>query len=287
MRRCYVVGLAVDGWVIEQLTPFFKSGIKTDELIFEKQSRYQLIQIYSSEAFGKVLVLDGAVQTTEKDEYCYHEMLVSLPFLLHGGVKRSLIIGGGDGGALRTMLEMGTSEAWICELDVEVIEACQTHMPEISAGAFNDPRAKLVIKDGFEFMAEKEGYFDLICVDSPDPVGEAEKLYSSEFYRRVKHALAPGGVVACQSGSPWLQPDLGRAVFAGLSENFRYVLPYYGLVPSYPGVVWLFTFASDTVDPLAANPPVPAGMKIIDENNLKSFFRVPGWIKQVVKSGEW
>lgn len=223
--------MIVDGWIIEQLTPFFKSGIKTDELIFEKQSRYQLIQIYQSEVFGRVLVLDGAVQTTQKDEHCYHEMLVSLPFLLHGQVKRSLIIGGGDGGALRTMLEMGTAEAWVCELDEEVIKACQTYMPEISDGAFDDPRTNLVLKDGFEFLSEKEGYFDLICVDSPDPVGEAAKLYSSEFYRRIKNALAPGGVVACQSGSPWLQPDLARAVYNGLSQHLTMYFHIMGLSP--------------------------------------------------------
>lgn len=274
-------------WVVEQLTPYFKSGIKVERLIFEKQSKYQLIQVYQSEVFGKVLVLDGAVQTTEKDESLYHELLVSLPCLLHGRVKRALIIGGGDGGALRTMLELGAEEAWMCELDEEVVKACRTYMPEISQGAFDDPRVNLVIGDGFEFLEEKRGYFDAICVDSPDPVGEARKLYSREFYRRVKLALAPGGVVACQSGSPWLQPELAKAVNEGLKASFTWVYPYYGLVPSYPGVVWLFTFASDEIDPSSRDAAAEGRFKVLKSENMKSFFNLPGWIEQVINKGEW
>lgn len=237
-------------WIRERLIPDFEQGIRAEKLLFSKRTPYQFIEIYDSSIFGKMLVLDGAVQTTEKDEGYYHEMLVAVPVIYHGMVKKALIIGGGDGGSLRRLLSFPVDEAWMCELDREVTEACRTYIPEISEGAFDDPRARVVFEDGYDFLVKYQSYFDVIIVDSPDPVGEAAKLISEEFFQIVSQALKQEGIFVCQSGSPIFHKEENAFIRKRLSKFFKYVFPYLGHVPSYPGVIWSYTFASNRVNPL-------------------------------------
>lgn len=282
-------------WIRERLHPDFEHATRAVKKLYEKKSKYQLIQIYETELFGKMLVLDGAVQTTEKDQSYYHEMIVDLPFLLKGECKRALIIGGGDGGALHAMLMHDVEEAWLVELDEEVIEASKKYLPEISKGAFNDERTHIVVMDGFEFLKGKKDYFDMVVVDSPDPVGEAEKLYFYEFYSMLKESLRNGGVVAGQAGSPWLQPYLGHRIYTGIKSHFKYVNFYVGFVPSYPGTYWLYYIATDSFDPSKVAVETLA-QRIQNDNNRYLFlnaeyihacFSLPQWVKQTIEIGKW
>lgn len=236
-------------WIRERLVPGFEQGIKAEKLLLTKKTPYQLIEIYESSMFGKMLVLDGAVQTTEKDESYYHEMLAGVPVIYHGNVKKSLIIGGGDGGSLKRLLSFPVDEVWMCELDREVTEACKDYMPEISKGAFADPRAHIVFEDGYNFLTKYQAYFDVIVVDSPDPVGEAAKLISEDFYQLVSRALKQDGVFVCQSGSPIFHRKESYLIRKRLSRFFKFTYSYLGHVPSYPGVIWSYTFASNRVNP--------------------------------------
>lgn len=282
-------------WIRERLHPDFEHSTRAKNLIYEKKSSYQLIQIYDTEIFGKVLVLDGAVQTTEKDQQYYHEMIVDLPFLLKGRCERALIIGGGDGGALHAVLSYNVEEAWLVELDEEVIEASRNYLAEISKGAFDDRRSKIVVMDGYEFLKQKEGYFDIIIVDSPDPIGEAEKLYSQAFYAQLKKALRPDGVVAGQAGSPWLQPWLSQRINEGIKEHFRFVSFYSGFVPSYPGTYWLYYIATDAFDPKAVAvetlseriKQTKSNFVFLNPDYIHACFSVPEWVKKVIENGVW
>jgi spermidine synthase len=282
-------------WIRERLHPDFEHATRAKRLLYEKQSRYQLIQVYETDIYGKMLVLDGAVQTTEKDQHYYHEMIVDLPVLLMGNCERALIIGGGDGGALRALLSHNVKEGWLVELDEEVIKASREHLPEISQDAFDNPRARIVIMDGFLFLKDKQNYFDLIVVDSPDPIGEAEKLYSDEFYALLKAALRDGGVVAGQAGSPWLQPSLGQRIKKGLEKQFKFVSFYTGFVPSYPGTYWLYYLATDAFDPkeiavdtlairVAENPEKYLFLNV---EYIHACFSLPEWVKRTLETGDW
>jgi spermidine synthase len=198
-----------------------------------------------------MLVLDNAVQTTEKDEFVYHEMLAYVPLLTHPNPKQVAIIGGGDGGSLRRVLHFPSVErAYQIELDRAVTETCLQYMPSISAGAFDDPRSQALFDDGAKFLAETDHKLDVVLVDSTDPIGAAEVLFSDKFYRDAYHALNEDGILVTQSGSPLLMAEeLSRAV-ANIRKVFPLVRVYLASIPGYPGVLWSFTLASKGLDPL-------------------------------------
>lgn len=282
-------------WIRERLHPDFEHATRATRLLYEKKSRYQLIQVYETNLYGRMLVLDGAVQTTEKDQHYYHEMIVDLPVLLADSCEKVLIIGGGDGGALRAALDHNVKEVWLVELDEEVIKVSQEFLPEISRGAFNDPRTRVIVMDGFLFLKDKHGFFDLIIVDSPDPVGEAEKLYSDEFYSLLKRALKNGGVVAGQAGSPWLQPGLCHTIKKGLEKHFKHVNFYTGFVPSYPGTYWLYYLATDAFNPKESAARRFAGGSVqgshqyyfLNADYIQGCFSLPEWVRRTLETGEW
>jgi spermidine synthase len=205
-----------------------------------------------------MLTLDGIAQTSQADEFTYHEMLVHLPMFQHPAPRRVLVIGGGDGGTLRRVLEHPVERAVMVELDELVVRACREHLPDISAGAFDDPRAELIIGDGARYLADTTERFDIILVDSTDPVGAAEALFSEPFFRSAHRALSSGGLYAMQSGSPLLQSAEMADAVRGLRRVFPSVRPYVGHVPIYPGVMWSWTLAArDGV----LEPPTPAAIR--------------------------
>jgi spermidine synthase len=223
-------------------------GVRTvyeGELVHEERTAFQHLAIYSNAHYGRVLVLDGLVQTTEADEFCYHEMLVHPALASRAPVERVLVVGGGDGGSLRRVLEHSPAEAVLCEIDEAVVRACREHLPAVSAGAFDDPRARVVFADGAAFVAEQEGGFDAIIVDGSDPIGPAEVLFSEGFYGACRRALRPGGVLVAQTSSPLVQREEFRQARAAMSCAFPVVETYLSFVPSYPGVVWSYTAATD------------------------------------------
>lgn len=192
------------------------------------------------------MVLDGIVQTTEGDEFIYHEMLAHVPLFAHGSAGRVLIVGGGDGGMLREVVrhrEVGRVVQ--VEVDAGVIETCREHLPRHSAGAFDDPRVEIVIEDGARFVAETTERFDVVISDSTDPIGPGTALFSPEFYAGCRRCLAPGGVLVTQNGVAFLQPEVAGATSRELARQFRDWHFYSAAVPTYVGGIMLFGWGTD------------------------------------------
>ncbi|MEI7832338.1 MAG: polyamine aminopropyltransferase [bacterium] len=229
----------------------WQQSVQVREILYDGTSEFQHLQVLDTVPFGRMLVLDDATQTSVVDEYIYHEMLVHVPMMTHPDPKRVLIIGGGDGGALRRVLEYPVDKATMVEIDGEVVRVSREYLPEISGQAFYDHRADVIIGDGVQYLRETNEHFDVICVDSTDPVGPAVDLFNHEFYNNVRRALGDNGIVVTQSGSPLVMLDELHVATTRLKEVFPIVRTYICNIPIYPGVMWSFTAASTTLDPTA------------------------------------
>lgn len=241
-------------WIADQGGPAFAHVYRVDALLHDSRSPYQRVRIVENADFGRMLVLDDAVQTTERDDFIYHELLAHVPLCTHPAPRRALVIGGGDGGLLREALRHPLEHATMVELDREVVEVTKRYIPSIPGGVYDDPRARLLIADGIVFARETAERFDVAMVDSTDPKGPSLGLFSSEFYGDLARLLGPAGVVAVQSGSPLYQQDVVAMVRRHLAPHFRWVRTYLGTVPTYPGVLWTFTIGSQARDPAAVPP---------------------------------
>lgn len=228
-------------------------GFTADALLFEGATPYQKVQIYATERWGKVLVLDGIVQTTERDEFIYHEMLTHVPMFACATPRRVMIVGGGDGGILREVLKHDIEHVDMVEIDRTVVEYCITHMPTLNlAGAiYKDPRAELVIEDAFEFVKREQRKYDVILVDSTDPVGAAEVLFSHTFYNLCRNSLNPGGVLALQDGVIFLQPNEARQSMRLVRKLGLKARCYVIAVPTYYGGNMALGLASDDITALS------------------------------------
>ncbi len=219
-----------------------------------KRTPFQELLLLDTEDWGKVLVLDGAVQTTERDEFIYHEMIVHpAAFTLSKPLERVLVVGGGDGGTVREILKHNPKVVDMVEIDRDVVEFSMRELPSISSG-LSDERVNLVFADGREFIKDKEELYDLIIVDCSDPVGPSKVLYEEEFYRDALKALKPDGIFVTQSESPFAQRRVHVNVVRELSKVFEIVRPYLAFIPTYPSGMWSFTIASNRLDPLGVSP---------------------------------
>ena len=234
-------------WFTETLHTGVAQRLAISRLIHRGRTAWQDVIVFDNPVLGRVVALDGALQVTERDEFIYHEMLTHVPILAHGAVGRVLIVGGGDGGILRRCLMHAVAEVTMIEIDGEFVELMRRHVPSIGGGAFEDPRTRLAIGDGAEFMRTARG-FDVIIVDSTDPTGPGAVLFSPEFYADCKRALVPGGVLVTQSGVPFLQADELRLVQGRLAAAFADVTCYQAAIPTYYGGAMAFGWASDDAD---------------------------------------
>ncbi len=233
-------------WWEETLHDGLRIRLRVDKLLHDSESAYQHLMLFENEALGRVLTVDGIVQTTERDEFIYHEMLSHTPILAHVAARRILIIGGGDGGMLRRVLmHPGVERAVVVEIDESVIELSKRYLPSICGAAFEDNRAEVIIGDGARFVAEGDGQFDVIIVDSPDPVGPAGVLFERGFYSDCKSCLAVGGVIVTQNGVPFLQGQELRSTMHHLRSLFADATCYLAPVPIYIGGFMAFGWASD------------------------------------------
>lgn len=217
------------------------------ELIARERSAFQQIAVFDTPSFGRVLELDGLLQTTERDEFCYHEMLVHVPLVLLEAPRRVLIIGGGDGGSLRHALMHPVERVVMCEIDERVSVLCRELMPGIAGDAWDDPRAEVLFDDGIAYMRNATEKFDAIIVDSSDPIGPGEGLFTEAFYRDAAAHLAPGGVVCVQSGSPFFQQDECHRAHRNMASALPDVRTYLGHVPTYPGTAWSYTVGGERI----------------------------------------
>jgi spermidine synthase len=251
----------------ETLYDAYGQEFRIDEMLFEVKTDHQHVIIFHNAAFGRVLVLDGVVQTTEKDEFIYHEMMTHVPILAHGNVKRVLIVGGGDGGMLREVTRHHRIERITqVEIDRQVIDMCRTYLPNHSQGAFDDPRVEIVIDDGRHFVKSTPDRFDVIIADSTDPIGPGEALFQEDFYAQCKLCLTQGGVLVTQNGVVFMQLDEVRTTARRLDRVFSDWYFYTAAVPTYIGGIMTFAWAAD--DP---------ALRHIDPATLKSRFDAGGF----------
>jgi spermidine synthase len=234
-------------WFYETLYPDIKLAIK-GKLIFKKKTSYQDLRIYKTARFGKVLLLDGAIQTTEKDEYIYHEMLTHPVLLAHPRPKDILVIGAGDGGVLREVLKYKIKQVTLVEIDEEVIRASEKFLPSLHRGSFRDRRLNLIIADGAEFVRTTKEKFDVAIIDSPDPVGAARVLFSKRFYKDIYSVLKENGMLIRQTGSTILQSQEIKQNYGILSQIFPSIAVQLAAIPTYIGGFFSFLIASRGID---------------------------------------
>ena len=273
-----------EDWFLEKHTPYAGLSLAVSARLHDQHSDFKHIEVLDTPEYGRVLLLDGCVMLTDRDEHVYHEMIVHPALLLHPRPRRVLIIGGGDGGSVREALRHTELERIVLvEIDEAVIDTARRYFPALTAG-LDDPRVAVHCEDGFTYLDAHRGQYDLIVVDSIDPVGEAAKLFTSAFYEKVRDGLRKGGCAVFQTESPFYSTEVLAQVQERMRTLFRHVAPYLAHIPTYPSGLWSFTFASDAIDPLNAalqrNPAFLAELKYLTPELLRAAFVLPAYLRR-------
>ena len=270
-----------DNWFIENDEDCYALGLNKTKDLHRVKSEYQLLEVFHAQEFGNVMTLDGRVMITDSDEFVYHELIAHIPALLHDSPKKALVIGGGDGGTVRELLKHKSIEKiTLCEIDGEVVEAAKKYFPSVSCG-FNDPRVDVIIGDGIEYVKNhKKNAVDLLVIDSTDPIGPGEGLFTTEFYREAATILSERGLMVCQSESPWYESEFLNRVRKNLSGGFGFMYPYVGNIPTYPRGFWSWTIASNhPVDIKKPNKEVfrefEDSLRYLTEDLITACFAIP------------
>ncbi len=229
--------MAADSWINETLYPDWGQRFRVARELARVQSQFQDIVIFESTTHGRVMVLDGVIQITERDEFVYQEMLAHVPLLAHGAAHDVLIIGAGDGGVLRRVLQhRAVRRAVMVEIDGEVIRLAKQHMPNIAGSAWHDARAEVIVGDGIDYVRQaRDASFDVVIVDSTDPIGVGEVLFTDAFYADCARILRDRGVIVNQCGVPFMQVDELRETSLRRARFFPHVTAYVAAVPTYVG----------------------------------------------------
>jgi len=237
-------------WFTEEHTPDVRFSIMIDKTLHSEQTEFQRIDVFESKEFGRCLTLDGLMMVTEKDEFIYHEMIVHVPMATNPGIKKVLVIGAGDGGTIRELVRYkGIEHIDMVEIDERVVAVSREYLPQL-AGKLDDPRVKLYFEDGLRFIRSRENEYDLIIVDSTDPFGPGEGLFTKEFYGNCYKALNDTGILVNQHESPYYAKDAEamQRAHRRIVEYFPVCEVYQAHIPSYPSGHWLFGFASKKYD---------------------------------------
>jgi len=252
--------LTENEWFTEAFEERTAFSARITKKLYEELSDFQRIEIFQTEAIGRVLVLDGCFMVTEKDAFIYHEMLVHPAMSTLPDPRNVLVIGGGDGGAVTEIVKYSNVESvTLCEIDPLVVSSCRKYFPAVSSG-LADPRVKVICEDGAAFVRRRPGEFDLVLVDSTDPVGPGVALFQRSFYEAVRDSLTEGGAAVFQTESPLFMERVFSMAFQDLGAVFgpACVRAYLATIPSYPGALWSFTFCSERHNPVAAAPALPS-----------------------------
>ncbi len=231
-------------WYKETLYTDVSQTFKVSEVFFEDRSDHQHLIVFQNPVFGRMLALDGVIQVTQNDEFVYHEMMTHVPLFSHPNPKRVLIIGGGDGGIAREVLRHPLDHVTMVEIDRAVVDMCVQHMPSVSNGVFDNPKLNLVIDDGFAFVNNTTEQFDVIIVDSTDPIGPGAILFTREFYQACHRCLTTDGILVTQNGVPYMQGDELTQSVALFREKFSEGRCYVASIPTYYGGVMALGWAS-------------------------------------------
>ena len=256
--------------------------------LYKGKSEFQEIEVLETEGLGRLLLLDNLVMTTEKDEFFYHEMISHIPMNSHKCPKDVLVIGGGDGGTIREVLKHDTVEhVVLCEIDGLVVDVCKKYFPTIAC-ELDNPKVEMQIRDGIEYIKTQKNKFDIILIDSTDPMGPGTGLFTEEFYTNVKEALKLGGIMVAQSESPFADKKEIKAMYTLLRKVFPIVKPYVGPVLTYPAGYWSWAFCSKDVKPFDYIDErrvsiIENQAKLYNRDIHKSVFALPNFVKELVK----
>ena len=283
----------MDLWFTESHTPNVQFSIKVDRQVFTCQSEFQRIDIFDSPEFGRMLALDGLVMLTEKDEFIYHEMMVHVPMCVYPEARDILLVGGGDGGTARELLRYpGIRHIDLVEIDEEVVRACREHIPQ-TAACLGDERISLHYEDGLKFVRHSGDAYDIILVDSTDPFGPGEGLFTKEFYGNCYKALRADGVMVNQHESPFYPDDAYAMVRAHkrIVESFPISRVYQAHIPTYPSGHWLFGFASKGRRPVegvdfAAWEALGINTRYYNPNLHRGAFALPSYVEHMLEEVE-
>lgn len=277
-----------DGYYHEITPSGYGIAIKAGKVLYSKQSEFQKVEVFESEStLGRVLTLDDLMMTTEGDEYHYHEMIAHIPMMQHKNPESVLVIGGGDGGTVREVLKhKSVKKVVLCEIDGLVIDACKEFLPTISCG-LSDPRVEIRVEDAIEFIKDKKDEYDIILVDSTDPIGPGEGLFTDEFYTNVKNSLKKGGIMVAQSESPFAQKEAVQKMYKLLKRVFPVCATYTSNIPTYPGGYWAWAFCSVDVEPLSyfaedRYEDIVKTCKIYNREYHNARFALPNYLKELL-----
>ncbi|MDE5414653.1 spermidine synthase [Alkalihalobacterium chitinilyticum] len=272
-------------WFTEKQTDRFGITMKIKRTLHTEQTDFQKLDMVETEEFGNMLVLDGMVMTTQKDEFVYHEMVAHVPLFTHPNPENVLVVGGGDGGVIREVLKHpSVKKATLVEIDGKVIEYSKKYLPEI-AGMLDDARVEVKVDDGFMHIANSENEYDVIMVDSTEPVGPAVNLFTKGFYAGISKALKGDGVFVAQTDNPWFTPELITNVQRDVKEIFPITRLYIANIPTYPSGLWTFTIGSKKHDPIAIEDSRfhDIETKYYTKDLHKAAFTLPRFVEDLIK----
>ncbi len=283
----------MDLWYKEQHTKDVQFSIRVEKQLFTARSEFQRIDVFYSEEFGRFMSLDGLMMVTEKDEFIYHEMIVHVPMAVNPAIQNVLVVGGGDGGAVRELVRYdGIQKIDLVEIDQMVVDTCRKYLPQ-TACKLDDPRVSIFYENGLRFVRSCENKYDLIIVDSTDPFGPGEGLFTKEFYGNCYHALTKDGILVNQHETPYYQ-DYARSMQLAhqrIQTFFPICKVYQFHMPTYPSGHWLFGFASKTYDPiehLDAERWNALGLKTRYYNTElhRGCFALPNYVKDLLEGND-
>lgn len=280
-------------WYSENHTEHVKISIRVNKQLFSGESEFQRIDIFESPEFGRFLTLDGVLMLTERDEFIYHEMITHIPMAVHPDPQNVLVIGAGDGGVLRELKKYDTIKTIdLVEIDQMVVDVCKAFLPH-TAGGFSDPRLTVYYQDGLKYVRRCENKYDLIIVDSTDPFGPGEGLFTKEFYGNCYKALKADGIMVNEQESPFYRGDAKamQRAHARIVKSFPISRIYQAFIPTYPSGQWLFGFASKQYHPLKDLNAEKWNQRNIEtkyyNTNLhKGAFYLPNYVEKMLKECE-
>lgn len=277
-------------WYTEQEADLIKLAFRTEKVLFSGKSEFQKIDVVETVPYGRLLTLDGCTMVSEHDEFVYHEMISHIPALIHKNPKRVLVIGGGDGGTVTELTKHpGIEEIILCEIDGMVVDLCKQYFPQVAAG-LNDKRVKVNIGDGIAFIKTLKNELDIVVVDSTDPIGPGEGLFSREFYRAVAASLREGGMMVAQSESPWFSKEILGRIQNNILGGFSHKKSYVGAIPTYPRGLWSWTMAANApFDPKEfdrARFRKLSGLRYLTEGGVAAAFEIPPFFREKIGQPE-
>ena len=279
----------LEDWFVEKENKELTFGYALTKKLYTGMSEYQKIDVFETKAYGRMLAIDDVVMLTDTDEFVYHEMISHVPVCYHHQPESVLVIGGGDGGTVRELIKyQEIKEIVLCEIDQLVIDVSKKFFPKL-ASSLSHPKVDVKVADGIKYISQCVNKFDIIIVDSTDPIGPGEVLFTSEFYKSVRRALKPRGHMVLQSESPWYSKDILSKIYSNVAQAFPVLKPYVGSVPTYPRGLWSWTMASvqeESFEQCYSNrfKSIQDSLNYLTCCRLKNIFDIPPFYKKKLET---